>query len=69
MSDATFTLNDKEYKIADLTDDQKKLLAEANMAKAGTAEYEYKYTVMRNRYEVLVNALAKELDGGTEAEA
>lgn len=69
MSDATFTLNDKEYKIADLTDDQKKLLAEANTAKTATAEYEYKYSVMRNRYEVLVNALAKELDGGTEAEA
>jgi hypothetical protein len=69
MSDNTFTLNDKEYNFDDLFDEQKILLAEANLAKSILQRIEYEHAVMKGRYDLLVNTLAKELDGGQTTEA
>lgn len=69
MTDTTFTLNDKEYKIEDLTDEQKDTLKEANLAKSFLQKIEYEHAVMKFRYDLLVNTLAKELEGGQTTEA
>jgi hypothetical protein len=69
MSDNTFTLNDKEYSLDALTDQQKSLLAEANLAKSFLQKIEYEHAVMKGRYDLLVNTLAKELEGGQTTEA
>lgn len=65
----TLTLDGKQYNIADLNDNQKKLVAEANTAGAEMARAEYTYFVMKSRYDYLVKTLKEELDGGAEAEA
>lgn len=69
MTDATLTLNGKEYKVADLSDAQKKVLEEINVARSIGAQLDYQLAVMKQRYDTLVGALAKELEGGAEAEA
>lgn len=69
MSDNTFTLNEKEYSLDALTDLQKSLLAEANLAKSFLQKIEYEHAVMKGRYTILVDTLAKELEGGQTTEA
>lgn len=69
MTDTTFTLNDKEYNLDDLTDEQKGILGEANLAQSFLQKIEYEHAVMKGRYDLLVNTLAKELEGGQTTEA
>jgi hypothetical protein len=65
----TITLNGKEYKKEDLTQDQLNAVREALVAQELMGQHEYQYVLLKTRYDSILRNLEEQLTAEADGEA